>query len=64
MLNWGLCRGHVVIPKATTLEYQQENMGSYDFKLSEEDMEKIKSVDTNRRLCNKFVFCENLDFFA
>lgn len=64
MLNWGLARGHVVIPKATGLDHQQENMNVFDFKLSEEDMEAIKPMDSGRRLCNKFEIIGGYDFFA
>ena len=31
MLNWGLCKGHVVIPKAANFEHQLENLDVFDF---------------------------------
>ena len=37
MLNWGLCQGHAVIPKASSLIHQQENMNVFDFELSKEE---------------------------
>ena len=46
MLNWGLCRGHVVIPKATKKEHQLQNLDVYDFKLSDEEVKTIESLDT------------------
>lgn len=64
MLNWGLCRGHAVIPKALGLEMQKENMDIFSFKLSAEEMEAIKSIDIGRRFCDKFVFNHDLAFFA
>jgi diketogulonate reductase-like aldo/keto reductase len=54
MLNWGVSRGHVVIPKAASLKYQLENAQSLDFKLSDEDVEAINGLDGRIRLCNKF----------
>ena len=63
MLNWGLCRGHAVIPKATSLKYQRENMDVFDFKLSDEEVQQINQLNTNRRLCNLFLG-DRIDFFA
>jgi len=34
ILRWGLDRGHVVIPKATSLEHLEENFNIFDFKLT------------------------------
>lgn len=28
LLNWGLCRGHTVIPKASNLDHQAENFAA------------------------------------
>ena len=64
MLNWGLCRGHVVIPKAVGADHQSENAQIYDFKLTDEQVEKINGLDKKIRLC-KFSFGSNgFDFFA
>lgn len=62
MLNWGLCRGHAVIPKATSLHYQKENSEIFDFKLTEEEVGRINGLNSGRRLCNKLL--EGIDFFA
>jgi diketogulonate reductase-like aldo/keto reductase len=53
MLNWGLCHGHVVIPKAATHKFQLENQDIYDFQLTEEEVAKVDGLNTGRRLCNK-----------
>jgi diketogulonate reductase-like aldo/keto reductase len=45
MLNWGLCKGHVVIPKANGLGHQKENINIFDFKLTDEELAQIASMD-------------------
>jgi len=49
MLNWGLCKGHVVIPGSKGLEHQKENLDIFDFKLTDEEVEKI-GIDCNRNI--------------
>jgi len=63
MLNWGLCRGYGVIPKAATLKYQLENLDVFDFRLTEDEIQKVGELDGNIRLCNKFPFFEGIDVF-
>lgn len=64
MLNWGLCKGHCVIPKAAGLDHQKENIEIYDFKLTEEEIKGIDNLDKRIRLCNKFEMTEKFDCFA
>jgi D-xylose reductase len=64
MLNWGLCKGHCVIPKAATLKYQIENLDVYDFQLTEDEVKKVEELDGRIRLCNKFSISNNFDVFA
>lgn len=45
MLNWGLSKGHVVIPKANSPENQRENMDVYDFMLNEDEIKQIDALD-------------------
>ena len=59
MLNWGLCKGHCVIPKAAGLDHQKENIEIYDFKLTEEEIKGIENLDKRIRLFN----FENIDKF-
>lgn len=46
ILRWLIQRGVVAIPKSVRKERMAENFDIFDFKLSEEDMNSIKSMDT------------------
>jgi diketogulonate reductase-like aldo/keto reductase len=47
ILRWLTQRGVVAIPKSVRKERMAENLNSLDFELTAEEMEKIKSLDTN-----------------
>ena len=47
ILRWLAQRGIVAIPKSVRKERMAENLNSLDFMLSSEEMEKIKTLDTN-----------------
>jgi len=47
VLRWLTQRGVVAIPKSVRKERMAENLNSLDFELTTEEMEKIKSLDTN-----------------
>ncbi|MGN1122913.1 MAG: aldo/keto reductase [Eubacterium sp.] len=47
ILRWHLQRGIVVIPKSTHIERMKENFNSFDFELTEEDMNVIATLDKN-----------------
>lgn len=47
ILRWHLQRNIVVIPKSTHIERMKENFDVFDFELSNEDMNKIASLDKN-----------------
>ncbi|MGZ3835243.1 MAG: aldo/keto reductase, partial [Mucilaginibacter sp.] len=47
VLRWLTQRGVVAIPKSVRKERMAENFNSLDFELSAEEMEKIKTLDTN-----------------
>jgi len=47
VIRWLTQRGVVAIPKSVRKERMEENFSIFDFKLSEEDMEAIKTLDTN-----------------
>lgn len=44
-LRWGLQRGDILFPKASTRRRQEENLDIFDFALSEKDMERIFALD-------------------
>jgi len=50
VIRWLTQRGVVAIPKSTHKERMEENFKIFDFELSTEDMEAIKTLDTNASL--------------
>ena len=64
MLNWGLLKGHLIIPKSASDVNQRENLDVFDFELDEEEMRMIEGLDKNRRLMTKFKFYNEYDVFA
>ncbi len=48
VLRWNIQRGVVILPKSVHKERMEENLNIWDFKLSEEDMETIKSLDLGK----------------
>lgn len=52
VLRWHIERGTMVIPKSTHPERIRENIDIFDFKLTDEDMKAIKSLDIKKRYSN------------
>ena len=50
ILRWLIQRNVVVIPKSVHKERIIENFNIFDFELSADDMNKIKSMDTDKSL--------------
>lgn len=50
VVRWLTQRGVIAIPKSVRKERMEENFNSLDFELSNEDMEAIKTFDTNASL--------------
>lgn len=48
MLRWLIQRHIAVIPKSVHKERMRENMDVFDFRLTDEDMEAIRSLDTGK----------------
>ncbi|MEL4307822.1 aldo/keto reductase [Joostella sp. CR20] len=49
LLSWHLSRGTAVIPKSTNPRRIKENLESYQISLTEEDLQKIKTLDKGYR---------------
>jgi 2,5-diketo-D-gluconate reductase A len=49
VLRWHLQHGHVVIPKSVTQSRIEENLGIFDFVLTDEDMAAIEALDRGER---------------
>jgi len=52
LLNWGLKRGTIVIPKSVTSDRILENTKIFDFELTNEEMEEIATLNKNYRFVN------------
>lgn len=50
VLRWLIQRGVIVAFKSTHIERMQENINVFDFELTEEDMNSIKTLDTSNSL--------------
>lgn len=49
ILRWHLERGIIVIPKSSNPQRIKENSEVFDFELNEEEMERIRRLDTGKR---------------
>lgn len=49
-LRFNIQRGIVVIPKSRSIERMKQNIDLFDFELSEEEMNKLKTLDGNKSL--------------
>src|SRR3989344_852882 len=52
LLRWAIQRNTIVIPKSTTPARIKENISIFDFELSEEEVETIKTLDRKHRFVN------------
>jgi len=51
MLRWCIERGLVILPKSVTPERVESNIQLFDFRLSDEDMDRLQKVERNLRTC-------------
>lgn len=64
LLRWALQRGTSVVPKSVKPARLVENIGVYDFELSEAEMGAIGKLDKGRRFNDPGVFCEGMGAFV
>ncbi|UOQ46740.1 aldo/keto reductase [Gracilibacillus caseinilyticus] len=50
IVRWQYQSGIITIPKSVHKERQRENIDIFDFELTDEDMNKMKTIDANNRL--------------
>ena len=50
VLRWNIQRGLIVIPKSSNPKRQKENISIFDFELTNEDMQKINSLNKDQRV--------------
>ena len=51
VLNWFCCIGVIPIPRTSNTKRMVENLGATQFKLSDEDKDKITALNKNYRFC-------------
>ena len=64
ILRWLIQRGVVSLAKSTHIERMQENFDIFDFEISLEDMETIKSLDTETSLFFSHQEASTVDYFV
>ena len=52
IIRWHLKANYIVIPGSKNPEHIKENFNVFDFELSDEDMNKIYSINKNKRYEN------------
>lgn len=52
ILNWGLQKNFIVIPKSNSSTRLEENMGANSFTLTPEEVEEISKLDEGARFCD------------
>lgn len=49
ILRWHMQEGNIVFPKTTNPQHMKDNFDIFDFELTADEMEQIKSVDNGKR---------------
>lgn len=57
ILRWDIQRGIIPIPKSKSFLRISENCDIFDFELSNEDMQRIYSLDENFKIYVESLFC-------
>lgn len=64
MINWGLLRGHIVIPKSNNPDRVQENIAAMNFALTPEEVDKVSAIDEGHRICDNYPWLFGNSIFA
>lgn len=64
MLRWNIQRNVVVIPRSTHIERMKENFDVFDFELTNDDMQKIATLDTQNSLFFSHYGLAMVEWFA
>ncbi len=64
ILRWLIQRGIIALAKSTHVVRMKENLEIFDFKLLQDDMDKIKTLDTNTSLFFSHQEPATVDFFV
>ena len=64
LLNWGIQRGHIVIPRSNNEGRLKENIESCDFTLEPADVEAITKIDEGHRICDGYAWLGHNSIFA
>ena len=49
ILRWHIQKGHIIFPKTTNVNHMKDNFDIFDFELTIDEMNQIKSLDKNQR---------------
>ncbi len=50
ILRWHIQEGNIIFPRSTSRAHLEDNLDLFDFSLTEDEMERIRMLDTNERL--------------
>ena len=65
ILNWGLQRGHIPIPKSSNPDRMKENIGATEgFQLTKEEVDTITKLDKGKRSCDPGVWVHGTSIFC
>ena len=59
MLNWGLQRGHIIIPRSSDFNRCVENFNTTTFKIETADVDQITEMDEGFRIAFAYPFTLN-----
>lgn len=58
LLRWGVQRGTIVIPKASSREHLAQNADIFHWELTDQQMQQLSQLESGRRFNDPGVFCE------